>query len=187
MRIIAGQFRGRRLIAPRGMETRPTTDRVREAWFSILGHPGRVVVDLFAGTGALGFEALSRGAERAIFVEKSRAAAEAIRSNARTLGVESQVTLLEIDVLKAGRVLERHGPIDLILADPPWTAIAQAERALTAALNPTLLSPEGVVVLGHPKGRPLVLPEMPGLETDSTRAWGDSGATFFHRTKGWAG
>jgi 16S rRNA (guanine966-N2)-methyltransferase len=187
MRIIAGQFRGRRLVAPRGMETRPTTDRVREAWFSILGHPGALVVDLFAGTGALGFEALSRGAERAIFVEKSRAAAEAIRANAKTLGVEQRITLLELDVSKVGRALERQGPIDLIMADPPWTALGPAERALAAALNPKFLSAAGVVVLGHPKGRPLILQEISGLELDSTRVWGDSAATFFHRAEGWTG
>src|SRR5688572_29881745 len=81
MRIIAGKLRGRRLSAPKGLATRPTTDRVREAWFSMLGPLNGRVVDLYAGTGALGFEALSRGAEHVLFVESARAACQAILEN----------------------------------------------------------------------------------------------------------
>jgi 16S rRNA (guanine966-N2)-methyltransferase len=181
MRIIAGEFRGRRLVAPRGLETRPTTDRVREAWFSILGPPGPRVLDLFAGTGALGFEALSRGAERAYFVEKARPAAEAIRKNAAALGVLARVVVIESDVARSRRVLEREAPFDLIVADPPWTALEQSERALQAILTPDLLSPHGVLVLGHPKGRPIVPSSLSDWPIDKSRTWGDSAATFFGR------
>ena len=90
MRIIAGEFRGRRLTAPKGLKTRPTTDRVREAWFSMLGPLEGRVIDLYAGTGALGFEALSRGAAHITFVESDRAAQKAITDNAKTLGVDAR-------------------------------------------------------------------------------------------------
>src|SRR3954447_19373138 len=87
MRVVAGAYKGRRLHAPRGRRTRPTSDRVREALFSILGDiEGTRVLDLFAGSGALGIEALSRGASEAVFVDKSRRAGEAIRANLKALG-----------------------------------------------------------------------------------------------------
>src|SRR6187431_1988680 len=98
MRIIAGSLRGRRLVAPPGLATRPTTDRVREAWFSMLGPLEGLALDLYAGTGALGFEALSRGAEHVVFVENARPAQQAILANARTLGVDKSITLLSLSV-----------------------------------------------------------------------------------------
>jgi len=184
MRIIAGEFRGRRLVAPQGLDTRPTTDRVREAWFSMLGPPGTRVVDLFAGTGALGFEALSRGAEQVYFVEKARPAVAAIRKNAASLGVDARVTVIESDVHRVARLLERAGPFDLILADPPWTALEQSERALQAVLSPSLLTPEGTLVLGHPKGRPIVPSSLSAWRISKSRTWGDSAATFFQLAEG---
>lgn len=184
MRIIAGEFRGRRLTAPKGLETRPTTDRVREAWFSMLGHPGALAVDLFAGTGALGFEALSRGAEHVFFVEKARPAVAAIRKNAASLGVDARVTVIESDVTRVGGVLLREGPFDLVLADPPWTALEQSERALQAVLSPALFKPDGVLVLGHPKGRPIVPSSLSAWRIDKSRTWGDSAATFFRLAEG---
>ena len=104
MRIIAGAFRGRRLVAPAGLQTRPTTDRVREAWFSILGPLHGKALDLYAGTGALGFEALSRGAAHVVFVESARAAQQAILKNAETLGVASRISLLSTTVQGASAV-----------------------------------------------------------------------------------
>jgi 16S rRNA (guanine966-N2)-methyltransferase len=181
MRIIAGEFRGRRLVAPKGMATRPTTDRAREAWFSIIGRPGPLGLDLYAGTGALGFEALSRGAERVVFVEKARPAAEAIRKNAETLGAQSRVTLLASDLQQCAGALRRTGPFDLIVADPPWTDLDRAIDALTGLITSELVAPEGLVVLGHPKNRPIDLPAKSGLEAWKRRAWGDSGATFYVR------
>jgi 16S rRNA (guanine966-N2)-methyltransferase len=94
VRIIAGEFRGRKLVAPQGLATRPTKDRVREAWFSILGPLDGIVIDLYAGTGALGLEAISRGAKHAIFVESARPAQQAIIKNAANLGIEDRVTVL---------------------------------------------------------------------------------------------
>ena len=120
MRIIAGTWRGRALLAPKGEATRPTGDRVREALFSMLASrlgsfEGLAVADLFAGSGALGFEALSRGAASCVFVEQDRAAIEALRANADKLGVRPD--------LRAGSVMSlgsAPAPLDLILMDPPY-------------------------------------------------------------------
>jgi 16S rRNA (guanine966-N2)-methyltransferase len=123
MRIIAGQFRGRPLQTPRGLDTRPTADRVREALFSMLASrlgtfDGLRVADLFAGSGALGLEALSRGAAHATFVETNAKAQAAIKANAAKLGVEDRVRILGGSAL----ALPRSEPFDLVLADPPYTA-----------------------------------------------------------------
>ncbi|HKH27943.1 MAG TPA: 16S rRNA (guanine(966)-N(2))-methyltransferase RsmD [Sphingomicrobium sp.] len=122
MRIIAGQFRGRPLEAPRGSATRPTGDRVREALFSMLASrvgsfEGLRIADLYAGSGALGLEALSRGAASAIFVEADGSAQAAIKANAAKLGVADRVRILGGSAL----ALPRSEPFDLIFADPPYT------------------------------------------------------------------
>ena len=121
MRIIAGQFRGRTLEAPRGSATRPTGDRVREALFSMLASrmgsfEGLRIADLYAGSGALGLEALSRGAAFAIFVEADGSAQAAIKANAAKLGVAERVRILGGSAL----ALPRSEPFDLIFADPPY-------------------------------------------------------------------
>lgn len=181
MRIIAGEFRGRRLKAPQGMATRPTTDRVREAWFSILGPLEGRVLDLYAGTGALGFEALSRGAEHVTFVESSRDACRAIESNALALGVENRITLLKATVETAVNSIRRSRPFDLIVTDPPWTHMNSAELTLKRLLSAELLTEDGVLALGHPKKRPVTLSKESGLVAYKERSWGDSAATFFIR------
>jgi 16S rRNA (guanine966-N2)-methyltransferase len=122
VRIIAGQFRGRTLEAPRGSATRPTGDRVREALFSMLASrigsfEGLRVADLYAGSGALGLEALSRGAAFAVFVEADGSAQAAIKTNAAKLGVAERVRILGGSAL----ALPRSEPFDLIFADPPYT------------------------------------------------------------------
>ena len=121
MRIIAGRWRGHRIRAPRGRDVRPTTDRIREAWMSCL--LGRLedarVLDLFAGSGALGLEALSRGAREAVFVERSRGALTALRSNIETLGAQDACRVVVGDAL--GYVQRLEGlEFDLTLADPPY-------------------------------------------------------------------
>ncbi len=183
MRIIAGHLRGRRLRAPQGMATRPTTDRVREAWFSMLGPLDGLVVDLYAGTGALGFEALSRGATRVIFVENSRDAQKVIEHNAKTLGVSERITLVGSTVEAATNHLRRQGPFDLVLTDPPWTHMHSAELALRRILRADLLTVDGRIVLGHPKGKPVTLASDSGLQEDKQRNWGDSAATFLSRVQ----
>ena len=121
MRIIAGQFRGRLLQAPPGFATRPTADRVREALFSMLASrigsfEGLRVADLYAGSGALGFEALSRGAEHATFVDTDRGASAAIKANGDKLGVADRIRIVGASALS----LPRSEAFDLILADPPY-------------------------------------------------------------------
>lgn len=122
MRIIAGQWRGRKLVAPKGEATRPTSDRMRETLFSMLtsrlgSFEGLTVADLFAGSGALGLEALSRGAASCLFVEQDRAALDAIKASIAALGAGPQSRV------EAGSVMQlraANAPVDLILADPPW-------------------------------------------------------------------
>lgn len=141
MRIIAGTWRGRPLEAPAGTETRPTADRVRETLFSMLASrlgsfEDLRVADLFAGSGALGFEALSRGAAHATFVEKDAAATAAIRRNAAKLGVE--VRVLGVSAL----ALPRSDPFDLIFADPPYGS-GSGTAAILAVATAGWLAPGG--------------------------------------------
>src|SRR5467141_5211372 len=127
LRIIAGEFKGRRLKTPAGRTVRPTGDRVKEAWFSILQQsiPAARVLDLFSGSGALGFEALSRGAVSVDFVETHRVSLTAIKANVEALAVEDRVTIHRSDAL---RVAERLQPAqyDLAFADPPYASDAAA-------------------------------------------------------------
>lgn len=126
MRIVAGQWRGRPLVAPPGDTTRPTADRTREALFSMLtsrvgSFEGLAVADLFAGSGALGFEALSRGAASCVFVEQDRAALDTLRANAATLGVRPDIRAASVMALGPA-----PAPLDLILMDPPYASGAGA-------------------------------------------------------------
>lgn len=182
MRVVAGALRGRPLRAPRGSRTRPTADRVRQALFSVLGDiQGARVADLYAGSGALGIEALSRGAEHAVFVESSRAALDAIRHNLHSLGIEQQGTVLPLRVERASRALDEHGPYDLVLCDPPWPELERALAALGRTLDPGQLCPGARVVIEHPAQRPVTIPASLGLERFDERRWGDSAASLFVR------
>ena len=135
MRIIAGEFKGRRLIAPRGKKTRPTTDRVRESLFNWITHHkdielvGANILDLFAGTGALGLEALSRGAAHVSFVEKDRDALHALRHNVQSLGVEDRCEIYPLDANHLQSSTKRH---EIIFLDPPYGA-GLGEKALLRA------------------------------------------------------
>ncbi len=138
MRVIAGSYGGRSLRAPRGRDTRPTSDRVREAVFSILGEiEGARVLDLYAGSGALAIEALSRGAAEATLVDSSRPAIQAIETNLRTLGASAEVVHGD-----ARRFCERASrdarQYDLVFLDPPYRHGSALGRELTAALGPLL-------------------------------------------------
>lgn len=146
MRIVAGEFGGRRLTAPKGRATRPTTDKVREALFSLLGPmTGLVAADLFAGSGALGLEALSRGAERLVAVDAAGPALAAIKANIEELGLGEEITLLRRDLKRGFGFLEKHGPFDLILADPPYDK--GWPKRLLRGLRPEILNPGGRLVI----------------------------------------
>lgn len=150
MRVVAGAARGRRLVTPPGRDVRPTLDRVRESVFNALGSldavRGATVVDLFAGSGALGIEALSRGAAHATFVDSSPRSIEAVRANLDTTGLAAAATVVRrdaFDVLAAGAGAFGRS-VDLVLADPPYEFDRWAE--LLAALAPALAADAVVVV-----------------------------------------
>ena len=154
MRVVAGEFRGRRLAAPRGIRTRPTADRVREALFSILGEvSGARVLDLYAGSGALGIEALSRGAESAVFVERDARAAAVIERNLASLGLDQRVVTQDVM-----RFLARaRGRFDLVFCDPPYDSASSLAGPLAERL-PALTSEGARIVTESDKRTPLELP-----------------------------
>ncbi len=185
MRVIAGRLGGRRLQAPAGRGTRPTSDRVREALFAMLGDvEGEVVLDLFAGSGALGIEALSRGALRAVFVERDRRAAGALAANLAALELTPPAAeLRRADARTALRTArERAEKYDLVFIDPPYRQTGDWETRLAAVL-PELLAPEARVVVESDRRTPSEL-KMPGSERGPTltheRRYGDTTITI-HR------
>lgn len=169
LRIIAGEFKGRRLKAPAGRTVRPTADRVKEAWFSILQQsiPDARVLDLFAGSGALGFEALSRGARAVEFVENGIASLQVIRDNTTTLKVEDRVTIHRMDAV---RFAERLQPAqyDVAFADPPYATDA-AER-IAGIFRATPFA--SILGIEH-------RPDL-ALQGDDTRRYGDTAITFVY-------
>lgn len=176
MRVIAGEFRGRRLAAPRGA-VRPTADRVREALFAMLGPvEGARVLDLFAGTGALAIEALSRGAAGAVLVDRDPAPA---RRNVADLGLGERARVVRADAL---RYLARPAvaAYDLVFLDPPYRLAARVEARIDSLLPPHL-APGARVVSESAAGRPLAL----GLPLVRERRYGDT-LIRVHRAPGGA-
>lgn len=172
MRVIAGSYRGRPLVAPRGQATRPTSDRVREALFSIIGPvDGLRVLDLFAGSGALAIEALSRGAAAATLIDSSAAAIAAIRRNLESLGVEAEARRQDaFAFLRNARVQARD--YDLIFVDPPYRRASSLGGRLAEALEP-VLSPGARVVSESDRRAPLQLP-LAGSGDPIRRVYGDT-------------
>jgi len=180
MRIIAGEFRGRELVTPSGDTTRPTAARAREALFSILSDVSDAqVLDLYAGSGALGFESLSRGATRAVFVESSKAAQRAIRMNLVNLGLEARATLLPLRAEAALKALERLAPFSLVFADPPWADVQSAWALLDKLASSSLLRPAARLVLEHAAREPPLPKDGSRLIAVDTRRWGDTAVTIF--------
>ena len=171
IRIIAGEFKGRRLKTPAGDKTRPTADRVREAWFSILQRSLREarVLDLYAGSGALGLEALSRGATTADFVEVHRMSLAALKANIKTLKVEGRTTIHKIEALRFAEQLH-PGQYDVAFADPPYTNVNDQTARLVAMFR--LVPFARVFSIEHPADAPI-----PG---DETRRYGDTAVTFIY-------
>ncbi|MGB7211291.1 MAG: 16S rRNA (guanine(966)-N(2))-methyltransferase RsmD [Gemmatimonadales bacterium] len=169
MRIIAGAFGGRRIAMPAGDQVRPTADRVREAWFSILGAaiPGARVLDLFAGSGALGLEALSRGATTAEFVERHRHSLTALRANLTTLGVEAQTTVHPVEAMRFAAGLP-PAAFDVAFADPPYATPHAAE--LVALFRKTPFA--RILSVEHASSDT--------LRGDDTRRYGDTAVTFLY-------
>jgi 16S rRNA (guanine966-N2)-methyltransferase len=172
VRVIAGRFGGRRLAAPPGSATRPTSDRVREALFSILGPlDGAHVLDLYAGSGALGIEALSRGAADAVFVERDARAAAVLRRNLDALGLgPEEARVVRTDALGALRdARERGETYSLVLCDPPYRLAAGLGGPLSEALAP-VLRPGARVVTESDRRDPLTL-NLPRIDE---RRYGDT-------------
>jgi 16S rRNA (guanine966-N2)-methyltransferase len=166
VRVVAGACKGRRLVAPPGAGTRPTADRVREALFSILGGvDGLWVLDLFAGSGALGIEALSRGAAGALFVDSSAKAAAAVRRNLDQTGLTAEVH--RRDALRWLAAAER--PFDLVFADPPYDLAARVAGPLSELL-PAVLATQARIVTESDKRAPLWL----ALPLVTERTYGDT-------------
>ncbi|HSB38568.1 MAG TPA: 16S rRNA (guanine(966)-N(2))-methyltransferase RsmD [Gaiellaceae bacterium] len=177
MRIIAGSRKGARIFAPKGLDTRPTADRVREAAFNLLG-PGTVegvtVLDLFAGSGAMGLEALSRGAARATFVESDREACRTINRNLDKLGLEGATVLCQ-EALAALRTDARQGTrYDLVLVDPPYRRFSSLQNALIRHL-PEVLAPDGLLLVETAANEE---PELP-LAKRTSRRYGAARLTLF--------
>lgn len=178
MRIIAGSKRGCPIAAPKGRDTRPTLDRVRESLFGILQFdvPGRRVLDLFAGSGSLGLEALSRGAAFAYFCDKDREAVRALRGNIERLGFESRSKIFPCPFEGAVAALKAAGErVDLVFLDPPYHAGLYG-KAFSALLGGGVLAPGCVLLAEHPPRSPLELPA--GLTAYDTRRYGEVGLTF---------
>jgi len=169
LRIIAGEFKGRRLKTPASNKVRPTADRVREAWFSILQQsiPAARVLDLFSGSGALGFEALSRGAVSVDFVETQRASLAVLKANTETLKVEDRVTIHRMDAVRfAGRL--QPAQYDVAFADPPYATDDAEQLAGIFRVTPFAR----ILGIEH---RPDVQ-----LDGDDTRRYGDTAITFVY-------
>lgn len=179
MRVISGRLKGRRLIAPNGLATRPTADRIKESVFNILGErvQAKHVLDLFAGTGALGIEALSRGAKQAIFIDRARAALDAIHGNIKNLGLEDRARVIQWDILKNLNCLSSSAILfDLVFMDPPYAAQA-VPPALDTLVDCGKLAPGACIVIEHSAR---ISPDVPtgSLTITDQRRFGKTLVTF---------
>ena len=180
MRIVAGTHRGRPLVGPKGPGLRPTADRVRESLFNLLGQffEGGEVLDLYAGTGALAFEALSRGMSRALLVDPGAESARLVAENARALEMEGRIELLRMPVVRAVPRLAAEGRrFALVLADPPYAEEVAAD-VVRAVGEGGLLAEGGTLVVEH--GRREVAPDtVAGLQRVDSRRFGDTMVSLY--------
>lgn len=189
MRIVGGQHKGKPLVAPKGQTTRPTSDRVREAIFNILTHndlipsglEGARVLDLFAGSGAMGIEALSRGAKYVLFVEDAIPARGAIRTNLENINALGTNKIFNRDATKIGPMPPgAQGPFTLVFADPPYGK-GLGERAITEAIKNNWLTPGACIVLEESASSPA--PNIPGTTLQDKRSYGDTKVYFLTASK----
>jgi 16S rRNA (guanine966-N2)-methyltransferase len=187
MRIVAGRFKGKQLVAPKGWDIRPTSDKAREAIFNILAHgiegfrlEKALVLDLFSGTGALGLEALSRGASYCLFVEENAEARALIRRNIEALDVAGATKIFRRDATGLGEASKFGGRFDMLFADPPYGR-GLAELALRSAAEGGWLKSEALCVVEEEADAELSPP--PGFELLQRRVYG-SAAVYFLRYEG---
>jgi RNA methyltransferase, RsmD family len=187
MRIIAGSARGRQLRGPKGPGVRPTSDKVRESLFSILAPilPGARFLDLFTGTGAMGLEALSRGASFALLVDSSRASLATARENTALTGLGDAAHLLNLRIgAHAVPRLLPFAPFDIAFADPPYAEVSPDE--VLEWLGTSLLTEDGLFIVEHDRRHPS--PEAAnGLERTDQRRFGDTLVSFYRRSAGGSG
>ena len=179
MRVITGKARGIQLKTPDGMQTRPTADRVKEALFSIINFdvPGAKVLDLFGGTGQLGIEALSRGAESAVFVDAREDSCKIIRENLRRTKLEQQSKVIRSDYLDYLRRCKER--FNIILLDPPY-AEAYLENALKCITEIDILQTDGIIVTERPLGKDLPF-EYDGLSRSKDYKYGNTLLTLYRK------
>jgi 16S rRNA (guanine966-N2)-methyltransferase len=183
MRIVGGSLGGRRLRAPKGTNTRPTSERVREALASALSARGAIagarVLDLYAGSGALGFEMLSRGAESALFVERDPQVARLLNESVAALGQEARCEVLCDDATRtrAQKAMVAWGPFSLVLADPPYRDVQAAVQVLGALRKNGALAPGACLLLEHGAKGPPDLPHY--FDVVSTYRYGDTAVILF--------
>lgn len=181
MRVIAGKFRSRRLKGPGTLRVRPTSDRLRETLFNILGPAveDSLFVDLYAGTGAIGVEAVSRGARQVILVESHAKAAGLIRENLAALGIRAGAELIEADALSGlEKIAKRHLIADFIFLDPPYEKTAEHLQVLEFLDASHLVAPRGIVVVEHRSG--MEVPErLDRLECSRQVEQGDATLSFY--------
>lgn len=180
MRVLAGMLKGRRLVTPRGLATRPTADQVRLALMDTLAPrlPGARILDLFAGAGGVGLEALSRGAAAATFVERDARAVQALRRNVAALGVEDRARVLPLDVLRAlARLAAEGARFEIVFLDAPYESDATAPTLVRLGEG-AVTAPGALVIAQHFTKRPP--PSSTGcLTLTRTRRFGESTLTFF--------
>lgn len=179
MRIISGTSKGRKLVTPRSQSLRPTSDRVKESIFNILQDDivGKVVLDLFAGTGNLGIEALSRGAKKTIFVEKGRQALRLIQRNLTQFGLEERSEILPKDAIRAIGILKQRGEsFDLILMDPPYQK-GLIQKTLMKLNSYPIYHKDSILVIEHDRREPLST-VMDGWNLIRQRRIGDTVISF---------
>jgi 16S rRNA (guanine966-N2)-methyltransferase len=187
MRVIAGIYRSRILKSLKGLALRPTSDRLRETLFNVLGPgiSGSRFLDVFAGTGAVGIEALSRGATHVAFIENHPLAAALIRKNLASLKIASVATVICADALRAlesvaTRVNAGAPPYDYVFIDPPWDATAEYSRAMQFLASSTLVAPDGIVIVEHRQS--FSLPEsFEALKRVRLLRQGDAALSFYRR------
>ena len=179
MRVITGKARGIQLKTPDGMQTRPTTDRVKEALFSIIHFdiPGAKVLDLFSGTGQLGIEALSRGADSAVFVDAREDACKIIRENLKRTKLETQGRVVRSDYLEYLRCSREK--FDIILLDPPYAEVF-LENALNCIAEIDILQSGGIIVTERPLGKELLC-EFEGLTRSKDYKYGNTLLTLYRK------
>lgn len=186
MRVIAGSARGRTLSVPAGDRVRPTADRVKEALFSSLTSrfgiiEGLAVLDLFAGSGNLGIEALSRGADSAVFVDNNHESLQFIKKNLQQTGFADRAEVIRADAVTAVKQLAaKHRQFDIIFADPPYGAIAVFAELAAAAVSCNMLHEGGIMVIESARKANLTPPA--GLVLSARKVYGDSALHFLERS-----